>query len=157
MTFGATGGTGPYIYAESGALPSGITFINGKLSGITVAIGSYPITITATDANHFTSTQSLTLTVAAPKITIIPTTLTTATAGRSFSQAFTASGGTGPYTYAESGALPSGITFINGKLSGITVAIGSYPITITATDANHFTSTQSLTLTVSQSAYPQGY
>jgi hypothetical protein len=148
QTFEASGGIGPYTYAESGALPHGITFANGTLSGTTVAVGVYPLAITATDTNHFTGTQTLTLTVAAPKIAISPTTLATATAGKLFSQILTSSGGIGPYTYAESGALPHGITFANGTLSGTTITVGVYPLAITATDANHFTGTQTLTLTV---------
>ncbi len=152
----ATGDT-PITFTESGALPSGVTLAaNGTLSGTPAfgTAGSYPITITATDANSNTSTQAFTLTVTAggPVFTSGASTSFAENSAGTFS--VTATGDT-PITFTESGALPSGVTLAtNGTLSGTPAfgTAGSYPVTITATDANSNTSTQAFTLTVTATA-----
>ena len=148
----ATGDT-PITYSESGALPSGVTLApDGTLAGTPgfATAGSYPITITATDANSSTSTQAFTLTVTAtgPTFTSSPSTSFVENQAGTFS--VTATGDT-PITFTETGALPSGVTLAaDGTLAGTPAfaTAGSYPITITATDANSSTSTQAFTLTV---------
>ncbi len=148
----ATGDT-PITYTESGPLPSGVTLASdGTLSGTPAfgTAGSYPITITATDANSNTSTQSFTLTVTAGGPVFTSGTSTSFAENSAGTFAVTATGDT-PITYTESGPLPSGVTLASdGTLSGTPAfgTAGSYPITITATDANTNTSTQSFTLTV---------
>ena len=148
----ATGDT-PISFTEVGTLPSGVTLAaNGTLSGTPAygTAGSYRITITATDANANTTTQSFTLTVTAtgPSITSAASTTFTVTDAGTF--AVTATGDS-PITISESGSLPSGVSLAtNGTLSGSPAAgtAGSYPITITATDANSNRATQQFTLTV---------
>ncbi|WP_217539535.1 Ig domain-containing protein, partial [Stenotrophomonas sp. GbtcB23] len=92
------------------------------------------------------------LTVAAPTITLSPTSLHAPTIGTAYSATLTAGGGTAPYSYAvTSGALPSGLTLSSGGvLSGTTTAAGSFNFTITATDsaAGLFTGSRSYSLTV---------
>jgi sugar lactone lactonase YvrE len=85
-----------------------------------------------------------------PTITLSPTSLAMATRGVAYSQTITASGGTAPYIFSvTSGVLPTGITLSSaGLLSGTTTQTGSFQITITATDANNCTGSQSYTLTV---------
>jgi hypothetical protein len=52
VTFTATGGIGTLTFAESGTLPTGVTFVNGVLSGTpTAAGGPYTFSVTATDAD----------------------------------------------------------------------------------------------------------
>ncbi len=134
----ATGGTGTFTWSETGTLPAGITFsATGLLSGTATQAGSFPLTITAKDGDNFTGTASVTLTVAGPTLAISPTTLPPASTTAAYSQAFTASGGTGPYTYAETGALPAGITWTaaTATLSGTPTVSGTFPITITVTDS----------------------
>ena len=150
--------------SETGALPSGVTFVdNGDgtatLSG-TPAAGSggvHSITITAANGVSPNATQSFTLTVdQAPSITSgANTTFTTGSAG-SFG---VTTGGYPGAALSETGALPSGVTFSdNGDgtatLSG-TAAAGSggvYPITITASNGITPDATQAFTLTVDQAA-----
>ncbi len=150
VTFKASGGKGPYTFSESGNLPSGLTFSNtGIMSGRTYVTGSFAVTVTATDANGLTGTRKYTLTVNAPNITVTPCKLCSAIASKPYKQIFKAYGGSGPYTYNESGALPSGMTFTNtGVLSGKPSVKGSFTFTITATDANGFTGSRKYTLTV---------
>ncbi len=148
----ATGDT-PITFTESGALPSGVTLAaNGTLSGTPAfgTAGSYPVTLTATDTNSNTSTQAFTLTVTAGGPVFTSGTSTTFTENSAGTFSVTATGDT-PITFTESGALPSGVTLAtNGTLSGTPAfgTAGSFPITLTATDANSNTSTQAFTLTV---------
>jgi uncharacterized protein YhjY with autotransporter beta-barrel domain len=156
-TLTTTGCTGPCTFAvTAGALPTGITLSSaGVFSGTPTAGGSFTFTVTATDAGAggITTSQAFTLTVAAPTVTSAST-LPAASRGFAYSQTLTASGGTGPYSFAlQSGALPGGITLsAGGVLSGTPTVTGSFPITVRITDsstgAGPYSGDVSLTLVV---------
>jgi large repetitive protein len=137
QTVTVTGGVAPYSTAvTSGTLPTGITLSSGgALSGTSFEVGTYNITVTGTDANGQTGSRAYTLTIAAPTLTLAPAAgVQTLTYGAPYTQAFTASGSPGPYSYVLSGALPAGVTFSGNTLSGTPTVPGSYPVTVTATD-----------------------
>jgi PKD repeat protein len=94
------------------------------------------------------SAQSYTLAVCAA-LTISPTALPGAIVGVIYSQTIVASGGTPPYTYAQTG-LPSPMTLsqATGLLSGTPGAPGVFTVTVTATDANGCSGAQTYVLTV---------
>jgi len=74
------------------------------------------------------------------QITVTNPTTTTGTAGVIFSQIFTASGGTSPYTFTTVSTLPTGLTLSSaGVLNGTPTQTGSFPIVVTATDNNSCT------------------
>ncbi|NLR99811.1 cadherin-like domain-containing protein, partial [Rhizobium sp. P38BS-XIX] len=160
----ASGGTGPRTFSLTGALPTGLSLntSTGAITGTPTAGGSFTFTITATDSSTgtsapFTGSRSYTVTVAAPTITVAPTTLAAATVATAYSQTITASGGTGSYTYAvTTGALPAGMTLDgpSGSLSGTPTAAGNFAFTVTATDSSTgsgpYTGTRNYTLTVNQ-------
>jgi hypothetical protein len=82
-------------------------------------------------------------------LSIAPTSIPTATAGSAYSASFTASGGVSPYKFGETGTLPSGMSLTSGgKLSGTPAGAGSFPIVVTATDADGCRGTADVTLTV---------
>ncbi|HKQ48437.1 MAG TPA: putative Ig domain-containing protein [Phycisphaerae bacterium] len=86
-----------------------------------------------------------------PAISVNPASLPNATAGQPYGQAISASGGTGPYTFAvTAGSLPAGLVLSSGGLlSGTpTGPIGPANFTITATDANNCTGQLAYSLTV---------
>lgn len=73
--------------------------------------------------------------------------------GSAFAGLVKATGGSGSFTYSVTGGiLPVGMTLSNsGVLSGTTMALGSYPLTITATDINNgLTDTAIITISVIQ-------
>ena len=83
-----------------------------------------------------------------PTISVSPASVAAASAGQPYSASFSASGGSAPYTLTESGGLPSGMKFAGGTLSGTPTQAGSFPFTVTATDAQGCTGSTQATLTV---------
>ncbi len=155
VTLTASGGTGSYTFAvTSGTLPSGLTLDanTGILGGTPTQAGSFPITVTATDANRFTGSRSYTLTIAAPAgITLTPTTLPGGTKSVAYpTQTLAAAGGVAPYSFAVTGgALPNGLMLTAaGVLSGTPTATGTFSFTVTATDANGFTGIQAYSVAI---------
>ena len=164
VTLTASGGVAPYTFSldsSSSPLPAGVTLSSsGVISGTPTTANTYSnIKVDVVDSSVDMSggggingsQQIYSLTVSPqPTITVSPTTLTAATVGAAYSQSFTASGGTSPYTYAvTSGAVPSGMSLSSsGALSGTPTAGGTFNFTVTATDTNNFTGLQAETLTV---------
>ena len=107
------------------------------------------MTFTATNGFGTPATQSFTLTVnQAPAITSAnKATFKVGSAATPFR--VTAKGFPAP-TFTETGALPTGVQFVNGVLSGTPAAnsAGIYHITITAKNGVGKNATQSFTLTV---------
>jgi uncharacterized repeat protein (TIGR01451 family)/outer membrane autotransporter protein len=84
------------------------------------------------------------------QVTISPPTLPAAITGMPYSQAITATSGTGSYTFSiTNGSLPAGFTLAaNGALSGTPRGAGSFSFTVTATDSANSTGTRAYSLTV---------
>jgi VCBS repeat-containing protein len=82
-------------------------------------------------------------------------TIATAYAG----QSFTASGGTGPYTFAVTGGtFPTNLTLAsNGTISGTPTATGTFLFTVTATDASNCTGAASFSIAINPSAGGDSY
>ncbi|MEG0182733.1 MAG: putative Ig domain-containing protein [Stenotrophomonas sp.] len=156
-TFAASGGTSPYSFAiTAGALPAGLSMNPaGVLAGTPTASGTFNFTVTATDSSTgtgapFFGAHSFTLIVGAPILNVAPATLPAASAGVAYSQAITATGGSGATTFSLSaGALPSGLNLSGtGVLSGTPTAAGTFNFTVVATDSLGFTGTRAYTFVV---------
>ncbi|PVM89853.1 autotransporter outer membrane beta-barrel domain-containing protein [Caulobacter radicis] len=141
-TFAASGGTGPYTYAQAGTLPTGLSFSGDQLSGTpTQGGGPFTFSITATDSSSgsgpFQITENYSLTVDAPTITVSPGSLTSVTTGTTVNQTITASGGTSGYTFAHTGTLPTGLSLsTGGQITGTVTGAGVFTFTVTATDSS---------------------
>lgn len=84
-------------------------------------------------------------------ITLTPATLANGYTGRAYSQVWTATGGTSPYTFAVIvGTVPAGTTFTTATLSGTPTTAGVSTFTIRATDAAACTGSTAYSLTVLQ-------
>ncbi len=137
----ATGGTAPYAFTVSaGLLPDGLELAaSGELTGTATAAGSSGFSVTVTDADGCTGNGTYSFTVASPgcdNISISPLALLDGVIGSSYSQTFTATGGTAPYTWTTSGTLPAGLTMsTGGTLSGTPTAAGSESFAAVAHDS----------------------
>ncbi|MDH5833375.1 putative Ig domain-containing protein [Luteimonas sp. M1R5S59] len=132
-----SGGVAPYaVTLTAGALPAGLALAtDGTLSGTPTDAGTFAFTVTATDANGQSVDRVYALVVGDPTLALAPAAGTLeAPYAAAFSQAFVASGGVGPYTYALTGTLPAGMVFSGDTLSGTPTEPGSYAFTVTASD-----------------------
>ena len=154
-TLSATGGTAPYTWSiASGSLPAGLSInaSTGVISGTTSGAISTNFTVRVTDSAADTRDVVLGFSAASGGATIVitPTSLTSVDVGVSVSQTFTATGGTGPYTWSVIGSsLPTGLTLSGaGILSGNPTVGGTYNFTIRATDSLGNTADQPYTWTI---------
>jgi outer membrane autotransporter protein len=152
QSLSSSGGIAPYTYAiVSGSLPAGMAFNSaGVFSGTPTVAGSYALTVRSTDDAGYNATNSYTIVIAAPTITITPSTLPDGVVGTAYSASLTAGGGTAPYTFSvTSGALPVGLSFSSaGVLSGTPTVTGTYTFTVRATDDLGFSVDQPYTVTM---------
>ncbi|MBK8611566.1 MAG: hypothetical protein IPL84_16905 [Chitinophagaceae bacterium] len=136
ITYSTTGATG----ATFTGLPAGVTGVwSGgviTISGTPTASGSFSYTATLTGAPCTGETATGTITVNPLPVVTNPA-LAVGYVGTAFSQTFTAAGGTPAYTFTTGSTLPGGFTLATtGVLSGTAAATGTFPIVVTATDAN---------------------
>lgn len=159
VSFSATGGTGPYAWQSSGTLPPGLSLTTGGvLSGTPTTSGTYSFTVQVFDRFNAPGSRSFSVTVAAASvISITPTSISGLKVGYAFSQQFTATGGTAPYLWTSSGAIPSGLIFdSSGLLSGTPTTQTSYNFNIIATDnsAGAYSRTNNYSVTVAAPDLP---
>jgi len=139
QTFTASGGATPYTFTTSSTLPAGLSLSSaGVLSGTTSQTGTFPIVVRAADVNLcFGDGVTYNLVISCPTVTVTNPGTTTGVSGSAFSQTFTASGGSIPYTFTTTSTLPTGLTLsLGGVLSGTPSQTGSFPITVRATTPN---------------------
>ena len=104
----ATGGTGTYAWTiTSGALPPGLNWSNGIISGTPTAAavaGTYSFTAQAADTQNATASKTFSISVLA----ITTTRLLDAIVNRPYSSSLSAVGGSSPSNYSWSGSLSGG-------------------------------------------------
>jgi hypothetical protein len=140
-TFAASGGSGTgYTWSVSGQ-PSGLSMSTaGVLSGTPTAAGTFSVAVKVTDSAGKTASATFSLTVSASLAITGPASLPAGIVGVSYpATTIAASGGSGVYTWTAAG-LPSGLT------------IGATTGTITGTPGPNTAGTDSVTVTVIDSA-----
>ena len=124
----------------------------GALYWASPVAGSYALTTKVTDSYGYSSSRTVTLSVAGAVSNHAPT-VASATlsvkAGAYFATRISASDADGnALTYSMSGA-PSGVTLANGMISGTTSSKGTFHITVTVRDTHGATGSGVITLVVS--------
>jgi hypothetical protein len=88
-------------------------------------------------------------------VSIEPGTLPAAVAGSAYSQALSASGGSGPYTFAvTAGSLPPGVALAGTTISGTPTQAGTFAFTVRATGAGGASGTRAFSLRVALALAP---
>jgi hypothetical protein len=139
------GGSSPWSFAISPALPTGLNFStsDGQITGTPPASApATAYTVTITDGDGVTASGSFSLTTSGALVVsqaIATTTLTQNNYGGASFSPVTAGGGTAPLTYSVSPSLPSGLsiapsTGVISGTAGVTQAATTY--TVTVSDAN---------------------
>ena len=169
----ASGGAGALSYSIStGALPTGLLLnaSSGALSGTPTAVGTFAFTVKAADAFGDSKTQSYSVKVSYPPVTVASVSLPTGYLGSNYTATtLTVTGGSGSgYTWAlQSGSsLPAGLALsqggvISGKPTG---SAGTTSFTVVVTDSASNQGTASLSIAVktgvsfsTTSPLPTGY
>ncbi len=149
LSFGATGGKQPYTWSIAGTPPPGLAFNNGDLTGTPTTAGTFPFSVTVQDTQQLTASASFSITVwDMVQITNTPADTPLIT-GQPFNFTYATRGGKPPVTLAlTGGALPAGLTFANGVITGTPTGPGNFAFTVQATDGLGNTAAQSSALRV---------
>ena len=154
VTLNATGGTAPYTWSRSGLLPPGLVLNqNGTIVGTPTTAGSYSFTIAVVDSRQASFSLIFTITVTGNTTRLVITTasaLPTGAVGQPYSQTLSASGGSTPYRWTATQALPAGLNLntSTGLISGTPTAAGSFSFAVQVTDAAQTSATATFSLTI---------
>jgi hypothetical protein len=140
--FAVIGGSNdPFRFAlAAGTLPAGLQMDeNGRIEGIALESGDFPITVTVTDSTVSvpgSGSAEFILQIEPAALRLAPSTLSRAVVGTFYSQTFTVSGGEGPYEFELlGGELPSGLTLqADGRLVGTPDTAGRYDFAVLVRD-----------------------
>lgn len=149
----ASGGTPPYsAYSiTAGSLPTGLSLnsATGEISGIPTVTGTFWFTESVTDSTTTTVEINCAITILSGGGSICP--LAAATVGEYYNSYSSVMGGVPPYTWEiTAGALPTGLSLnsTTGQIFGTPLSQGTYPFTITVTDAEGSTSSDDCSIVV---------
>jgi hypothetical protein len=151
----ATGGVPPTTWswapAMGSSLPPGLTAANHApgcgvffsrpscIIGNPTMPGTFNVVVTVTDAGSpsVQTNANYTITIAPPPPPVVNATPAPLPRGENIPYSFTfTAGGYPPFTWSESGTLPTGLMFNTntGTLSGTPMQVGTFPISVTAID-----------------------
>ncbi|MBL8111495.1 MAG: putative Ig domain-containing protein, partial [Acidobacteria bacterium] len=139
VAFAVQGAVGTPTFTTSSRLPAGVTLsTDGALSGTPTEVGTFPIEVAVRDANGCPGSVRVTLIVSCGSLQVLPATLADAVAGQAYGPVtFASPNGIGTIVFAATSPLPTGLTLgATGVLSGTPSVVGSFPITVQATDGN---------------------
>ena len=120
-TVSASGGTAPYTYLWS----------DGQTTATATGLSAGTYTVTITDANGCTTSETVTINEPAPLTSVVTSTDVSCHGGNDGTATITVSGGVMPYTYLWS----------NGGTTATITGLVAGTYTVTATDANGYTTT----------------
>src|SRR5207253_10268145 len=156
----ATGGATPYSWSATG-LPAGLALNSGtgQISGTPSTAGNYTEAASVdSQSSPLTASKAFSLSISASTVSpvsILTTSLPTATSGSSYNTMLQASGGVSPYLWSiTTGQLPLGLSLnaSTGVISGTPSASGTYGFTAAVRDAQSTPQTASQALQVTVAA-----
>ena len=155
----ATGGTAPYTFSFTGALPRGLTMSStGIIAGTPLAAGTSNFTVRVRDSSATPQTTTANLSIVVtnpppPQITTID--LPNGVVGTAYNASITATGGNAPYTFSLTGALPRGLTMSSaGIIAGSPLAAGVSNFTVHVRDSSATPQTATANLSIFVSNTP---
>jgi len=155
VSISATNGTSPGAVMLTGALPTGLNFNAGLLSGTPMQTGTFPLVASVTDSVGGTASANYSLQInppPPPALVLQTSSLPSGEAGAPYSAPLSATGGVPPYSWSANG-LPHGLRVdpSTGIISGPLApdATTSTNVVLKVTDStNTPASSPPLTLTV---------
>jgi len=150
----ATGGTGTLVWSlSSGSLPANLALNqSGTISGTPTNSGTSNFTVKVTDALSQSATRPLSITIsAAPTpLTITTSSLPNGKRNQAYTATLAASGGTIPYSWSVTPALPAGLTLApaTGVISGTPTTVNNSNFNFTVRDSTNQTTTKQLNLQI---------
>jgi hypothetical protein len=149
-------GYGNYEFTSSSPPPGLTLSLAGVLTGTPTTGGTFSFTVTATDKLKdepigCTGQVTVSVTIDCPTITVNPGSLSAGTINTSYGPVqFTASDGSGSYSFEWDGNLPAGMDLTgDGELSGTPTETGTFNFTVSAIDDNTgCVGSRSLSLTI---------
>ncbi len=155
----ATGGSGSYTWTiYSGNLPTGLNLSStGVISGTptTAATSSFAILCHDTASHETTKTFSIQIIPSSSSaLTIQTTSMANGVVGAYYSATLSATGGSGPYTWAlSSGSLPAGLILSStGVISGTPTTATTLYFTVLCSDNAAHATTKTLSIYISSSS-----
>ncbi|MBU6481356.1 MAG: putative Ig domain-containing protein [Nitrospirae bacterium] len=150
----ATGGTGTLVWSlPVGSLPANLALSPaGTISGTPTNTGTSNFTVKVTDAISQSDTQPLSIMISAATspLEITTTSLPDGKRNQFYSATLAASGGTTPYTWSVTPALPAGLTLASttGVISGTPTAASNSDYNFTVRDSTNQATTKKLHLRI---------
>ena len=155
----ASGGTAPLKWSTTGALPAGLAFKAGAISGTPTTAGVSTFTAQITDSSDvpFTVKAPESISISSPSGNVVVTISgqpPAGTVGVAYATALSASGGAAPYAWKlTSGSLPAGLTLsASGSISGTPTTAGASVFTVSAVDANGNSATAAFSIKINASS-----
>ena len=137
-TIAALSGVEPYTWSDDGNLPPGLAIDSGtgEISGTPTTFGLYTFTVTVTDSVSATDAKEFSI-FAAPAPPELGGTLANGGVNFYYEDSVVVTGGWPPFTFADDGNLPPGLTLDTGTgmISGTATTAGVYDFSIMVTDS----------------------
>ncbi|MDQ2950513.1 MAG: ice-binding family protein [Acidobacteriota bacterium] len=153
----ATGGTPPYAFSTTTALPAGLILnpATGAIFGTPIAAGTTNFAANSADSASGAATRLCSI-VTAAAILPVPTLNVTcpvgpAQVGVAYNSLLVATGGSPPYSFSTTGLLPAGLVLnaTTGAVTGTPTTASTTSFSANASDAGSRSTTQSCSLTIS--------
>ena len=163
ITLAPSGGTPPYTWSVTPALPNGLTLntSTGNIAGTPTATGTTPNEFTLQDSKGQSVQKALSIRVnnAPTPLVVLTNSLPSGIVTRDYAFALSGTGGTTLYTWGiSSGALPAGLNLDpSGVISGQPTAAGTFSPTFQLQDSGNppATVTKPLSITITFPAPPR--